>query len=319
MSNAGGTQRLHLGGVVPPIVTPLSTEGALDVASLERLVEFELDAGVSALFVLGTGGEGPYLDLPEREEVVARVVKQAAGRVPVVVGISDIGTARALHNLHLAAAGGADGLVCTAPFYGEVSDIEVEAHFEALAAAAGDLPLYAYDIPSKVGSKLSFASVVRMARRGLIAGIKDSSGDIDGFRRLRLELAGLEGFSLLTGSDSFADMAMLGLADGMIAGLANVDPAGYVRLYAAARQGRWEQARAEQDRLFRLRDIVLAGLPRVSSFSATIGSFKTALVQLGVIDSDALQRPLCPLNDAERERVRDVLLAGGLSPVADGK
>ena len=322
MISSDKADRRLLSGVVPPIVTPLDKVGSLDVSSLERLVEFELSAGVSALFVLGTGGEGPYLDLPEREAVVIRVVEQVAGRVPVLVGVSDIGTARALRNLRMAVAAGADGLVSTAPFYGEAGDPEVEKHFGLLASAAGDVPLYAYDIPSKVGARLSTDVVLKLARSGVIAGIKDSSGDFDAFRRLRLELGGMEGFSLLTGSDSFADMALLGLADGMIAGMANVDPAGFVRLYAAASSGRWEDARAEQDRLFLLRDIVLAGLPRLGSFSATIGSFKTALVQLGVISSDSLQPPLCQLNDCERRQVHDVLMARGLSlslgPGTDG-
>lgn len=309
-------QDVPLSGVIPPIVTPLNADLSVDHSSLERLVEFELDGGVSALFVLGTGGEGPYLDLSQREEVVNSVVKLVRGRVPVVVGISDIGTARALRNLELASAAGADGVVATAPFYGEVGDAEIELHFRVLARAAGPLPLYAYDIPSKVGVKIPVAVTLRLAADGVISGIKDSSGDMDEFRRLRQGLAGRDGFSLLTGSDSSADMALFEEADGMIAGMANVDPHGFTRLYELACGGHWAEARAEQDRLFSLRDIVLAGLPRVSSFSATIGSFKAALVHRGVIDCDALQLPLCPLDDSERLRVAQLLDRAGLGPVA---
>ncbi len=307
---------LLLSGVISPVVTPLCKDRSLDQASFERLVEFELEGGVSALFVLGTGGEGPYLDMSQREDVVASAVKLVRGRVPIVVGISDIGTARALRNLELSLAAGVDGLVSTPPFYGEVSEAEIDLHFRTLAQAAKGLPLYAYDIPSKVGVKIPVTTTLRLAHEGVIRGIKDSSGDMDEFRRLCLALAGLDGFSLLTGSDSSADMALFEQADGMIAGMANVDPHGFARMYRAALSKDWAAARTEQDRLFSLRDITRAGLPRVSSFSATIGSFKAALVHRGVIECDALQLPLCELDDREKSVVADLVERAGLGPVA---
>lgn len=307
---------LLLSGVITPIVTPLHKDRSVDQASLERLVEFEIDGGVSALFVLGTGGEGPYLDMSQREDVVASVVKLVRGRIPVVSGVSDIGTARALANLELSVAAGVDGVVSTAPFYGEVGGAEIELHFRTLAEAAGGLPLFAYDIPSKVGVKIPFTSILRLAQDGVIRGIKDSSGDMDEFRRLRQALGELDGFSLLTGSDSSADMALFEQADGMIAGMANVDPHGFARMYEAALDGDWAAVRAQQDRLFSLRDLAQVGVPRVSSFSATIGGFKAALVHRGVIECDALQLPLYELDDNERRLVASVLDRAGLGPVS---
>lgn len=267
------------------------------------------------MFVLGTGGEGPYLGMSQREEVVANTVKLVRGRVPVVVGISDIGTARALANLEVSVAAGVDGVVSTAPFYGEVGEAEIELHFRTLARAAKGLPVYAYDIPSKVGVKIPVRTTIRLADEGVIRGIKDSSGDMDEFRRLRQALAGLDGFSVLTGSDSNADIALFEQADGMIAGMANVDPDGFARMYRAVLDEDWAAARTEQDRLFSLRDITYAGLPRVSSFSATIGAFKAALVHRGVIECDALQLPLCELDDRERSLVAELVDQAGLGPV----
>ena len=306
---------IFLRGVVTPVVTPLKKDRSLDQASFERLIEFELAGGVSALFVLGTGGEGPYLDPSQREEVITSAVNFVRGRVPVVVGISDIGTARALRNLELALVAGVDGLVSTPPFYGEVGEAEIELHFRTLAEAAKGLPLYAYDIPSKVGVKIPLATTQRLAEEGVIRGIKDSSGDMDEFRRLCLALSGLEGFSVLTGSDSCADLALFENADGMIAGMANVDPHGFARMYQASLGGDWAAVRAEQDRLFALREITQAGLPRVSSFSSTIGSFKAALVHRRVIDCDALQLPLCELDDRERLMVANLVDSAALAPV----
>lgn len=298
-------------------MTPLRPDGSVDRASLERLVEFELAGGVAGVFALGTGGEGPYLDDVRRLEATQGAVEAVGGRAPVLVGVSDIGTSRAVHNARMAISAGADGLVCTAPFYGEVGAAEIEAHFRALAVVAGPVPLYAYDIPSKVGVKLPIDVIVRLGEEGVLKGVKDSSGDLDEFRRLRMATRAITGFSLITGSDSFADVALLEGATGMIAGLANVDPEGFVRLFDLAKDGNWKAAREEQDRLFALRDIVSVAVPRVSSFSATIGSFKAALVARGIIECDALQEPLRGLNATERAVVRAMVQEAGLSVVAE--
>ena len=298
---------LMLSGVIPPIVTPLDATGSVDVASLRSVIDFVLDAGVSAIFVCGTGGEGPYLSASKRQQVIEESVRYIDHRVPVLIGVSDIGTERAGETVRLACSAGADGAVSTAPFYGEVGDAEIERHFRLLAEMLAPLPLFAYDIPSKVHTKLSSALVARLAHAGVIAGIKDSSGDLDGFREVRLATADVPGFSLITGSDSFADAALSLGAAGMIAGLANVDPHGYVRLYDAARRGDHDAARAEQDRLFTLRRMCTVAASRVSSFSATIGAFKTAMRALGVIEHDALQPPLCGLNDDEAAEVVRIL------------
>ena len=79
--------RFH--GIVPPLVTPLLAADTLDVDGLERLVEYVVGGGVHGLFVLGTTGEGPSLSHSLQKELVDRVVRLVAGRVPVLVGISD--------------------------------------------------------------------------------------------------------------------------------------------------------------------------------------------------------------------------------------
>jgi 4-hydroxy-tetrahydrodipicolinate synthase len=101
----------------------------------------------------------------------------------------------------------------------------------------------------------------------------------------------------------------------MIAGMANVDPHGFVRLYEAVTVANWTGARAEQERLFSLRDIVSVGLPRIGPFSATIGAFKSALVYRGRITCDALPLPLLELNEDERAVVAKMLADYGLTRV----
>src|SRR5690606_19525335 len=117
---------------------------------------------------------------------------------------------------------------------------EIERHFRHLAAAAGDLPVYAYDIPSRVnGTRLPADLLLRLGQEGVLAGVKDSSGVETGMRRLVLgrEADGPGGFAVMTGSEVSVDSALALGVDGVVPGLGNVDPAGYVRLFEAATGG----------------------------------------------------------------------------------
>jgi 4-hydroxy-tetrahydrodipicolinate synthase len=304
-----------LHGVIPPITTPLTPDGEVDVASLERLVEFEISAGVHAIFALGTGGEGPYLTDQQRETVLETVTRAVAKRIPVLVGISDVGTRKTLHNAAISAQYPIDGFVSTPPFYGSVTWPEIETHFRALHSAHSDLPLYAYDIPGFVGVKLPAELTVQLAHDGVIAGIKDTSDEEDGFRYIIEETRDLPGFAVITGSDITGDAAIFQGAHGMIVGVANVDPHGFVKVYDAAVAGDWDTARTEQERLHKLRMIAKIAAKRISPFSATLGSFKAAQVYRRIIENDLLQSPLQNLDAAETAAVISVLQSQNLGPV----
>lgn len=158
------TSPLH--GVVPPVCTPLDPHGEVDTASLARLVEHLVDGGVHGLFALGSTSEVAYLTDEQRATALATVVGAADGRVPVLVGVIDTTTARVVEHARSAAGLGADALVATAPFYTRTHGKEIAQHFRRLRAAV-DLPLFAYDIPVAVHSKLSprwCASSPRTAR-----------------------------------------------------------------------------------------------------------------------------------------------------------
>jgi 4-hydroxy-tetrahydrodipicolinate synthase len=179
----------------------------------------------------------------------------------------------------------------------------------------GDTPLYAYDIPSRVGTKLPASLVISLGEQGVIAGVKDSSGQETSLRELVLSRreAGLEDFAIMTGSEVTVDSALAFGVDGVVPGLGNVDPAGYVRLFNAAVAGDAAAARAEQDRLFRLFDIIkVADRSRMGASSAALGAFKAGLHLLGVIDSPVTAYPCIPLNDTEIAAVRPLLDRAGL-------
>ena len=309
------TASARLTGVVPPLVTPLTPSYDVDTASLARLIQYQLAGGVNGVFVLGTSGEGTFLTDEQRQVVLETTVAEVAGQVPVLAGVIDTSTNRVAAHVSAALKAGVDALVATAPFYAATHRAEIERHFARLAALAGDTPLYAYDIPSRVGTKLPASVVMALGEQGVIAGVKDSSGQETSLRELVLSRREkhLDDFAIMTGSEVTVDSALAFGVDGVVPGLGNVDPAGYVRLFKAAVGGDAAAARAEQDRLFRLFDIInVADRKRMGASSAALGAFKAGLHLLGVIDCPVTAYPCIPLNDTEIAALRPLLDRAGL-------
>lgn len=300
----------RLTGVLPPVVTPLHQDRTLDVPSLHRVIDRLLSAGVDGLFVLGSTGEVAFATARRRREVLTAATERAGGLVPVLAGVIDTQTDRVLEHVEAAQQAGVDGVVVTAPFYAVTHPAQVRRHFEVVAAHA-DVPVYAYDIPVCVHTKLDSAMLVELGSAGVLAGVKDSSGDDVSFRRLALRNreAGSP-LTLLTGHEFVVDGAYLAGADGCVPGLANVDPAGYVALHRAATGGDWHTAQGIQDRLARLMEMCLA--PRgTSGWGAGVGAFKTALMLLGVIESNQVPEPFDALAGEDIEAVAAILRAVG--------
>ncbi len=299
-------------GIIPPLLTPRTGHGEIDRAGLAALVDHLVAGRVHGIFVLGSSGEVPYLTNAERDLVLETALEAAAGRVPVLGGISEQSTTRVLDEADRVLAIGGDAAVVTTPFYALSDAAEVERHLRAVAAHIS-VPVFAYDVPVRTHMKMPLDVLVRLAEEGVIAGVKDSSGDDVGFRRLLLATKHLDDFAVFTGHEVVTDGAMLGGAAGIVPGLGNVDPAGYVRIYDAAKAGDWRAAAAEQDRVAALFDITGAATPgRVSAGAAGLGGFKTALQLMGVIDSNRMAEPMEALNADEAERVREIVSTAGL-------
>jgi 4-hydroxy-tetrahydrodipicolinate synthase len=297
-------------------MTPFTADHEVDVPSLERLVDFLVDGGVDALFVLGSTSEVAFLTDRQRALVVDTVTARVAGRVPVLVGVIDMTTPRVVEHATVALKSGCDGIVATAPFYTRTHPAEIAWHFRMLHEQIG-LPVYAYDLPVSVHVKLDGAMMLDLAAEGVLAGVKDSSGDEGGLRRIVVARAdrgeSVAGFTVLTGSETTVDAALGMGADGVVPGLGNVDPAGYARLFRLARAGQWDAAREEQERLLRLMEIVHVGDPaRIGRGSSALGAFKAALALRGVIDSAVTSPPQLPLADSEIEQVRAIVTTAGL-------
>ncbi|MDX3666648.1 dihydrodipicolinate synthase family protein [Streptomyces europaeiscabiei] len=304
-----------LTGVIPPVCTPLTPDREVDVPSLTRLVDHLVAGGVDALFVLGSSSEAAYLTDPQRRRVVETVVGHVGGQLPVLAGVIDMTTPRVLDHVRAVTTAGAEAVVATAPFYTRTHPAEISRHYRLLAAGS-PVPVFAYDIPVAVHSKLPADVVLELAADGVIAGLKDSSGDLAAFRTVvtgaRTDAA-VTGFSALTGSELVVDAALALGAHGAVPGLANVDPAGYVRLDRLCRAGDRDRARAEQERLCALFGMTGVGAPtRMGAGSAALGAFKTALHLRGIIACPATAEPQVPLSQTETEQVGKYLAAAGL-------
>lgn len=298
-------------GVVPPVVTPDTPDHQLDVVSFERSINRLIEAGVDGLFFLGSSGEVVFATDDRRDQIVREAVRIVDHRVPVLVGIIDTETERVLEHGRRALALGADALVATAPFYALGGPADIEEHFRILHQEL-DAPLFAYDIPVCVHTKLSWKMLARLGAEGVLAGVKDSSGDDVSFRYLVQENEkNGHPLTLLTGHEIVVDGALLSGADGSVPGLANVEPEGYVRMWKAAQEGNWAEVKREQDRLNEISHIfdVTSG---VQGYGAGVGAFKCALNLMGIFDSDQMPRPVKPLDGQNREAIKQVLVANGL-------
>lgn len=307
-----------LHGIVPALITPLDDGGRVDEASVRSLVEFQVGAGVHGLLVLGSTGEGPLLPVDEKVRLVRATVAAVRGRLPVMVGIAHSSPAESATFARQAHAAGANALVTTPPFYFLSSQNELVSYFRELASRV-DLPLITYDVPSAVKTKLAAATVRTLAEDGLIIGIKDSSGDLAGFRDMLIATQHVAGFRALTGSEHYVDAAMLVGGHGGVLGLGSVMPSTYVAIYDAVVAGDWARAGVLQKQAIAGLQMIYAGTSGGSFTASAIGSFKVALREMGIIRTARLSNPLQELSPEEEARVRDVIRDVGIhAPISVG-
>lgn len=305
-----------LRGVVPPVCTPFTKDFDVDEASLRRLVNHLIDGGVHGLFVLGSTSEVAYLTDKNRAGVIRIAIDEAAGRVPVIAGAIDTTTLRVNEHVRAAVDAGVDGIVVTAPFYVRTHPAEIAYHFKLVKEACGDVPLYAYDIPVAVNQvKLDAGMLLNLAKEGVIAGVKDSSGNDASIRELVIgrNALGLTDFVVLTGSELTVDSALIAGADGVVPGIGNVDPAGYRAIYDYVQKGDFAAAKKEQERLFNMFWLINVGAAdRMGRGSSALGAFKASLKMLGVIEDARMAPPQIPLLDSEVAAIKPFLVQAGL-------
>jgi 4-hydroxy-tetrahydrodipicolinate synthase len=298
----------QLRGIIPPLVTPLHARDELDAAGLERLIEHILAGGVHGLFVLGTTGEAPSLSYRLRRELIERTCRQVAGRVPVLVGITDTAFVEAVSLSRFAAEAGAHALVLAPPYYFPNSQPELLEYVQHLAPEL-PLPLFLYNMPTHTKTIFEVETVRRAMQIANVIGIKDSSASMIYFHQLIGLLPERPEWSLLVGPEELlAESVLLG-GHGGVCGGANLCPRLYVDLYEAAAARQLDRAVALHAQVMR----ISSTLYRIGHHSsAFLKGVKCALRELGLCD-DFMAEPFHRFRDEERARVHTCLAALGIT------
>ena len=293
-------------GIIPPLVTPLLDRDTLDVAGLERLLEHMLDGGVHGIFALGTTGEAPSLGYRLRRELVERVCRQVAGRVPVMVGITDTAFVESVALAQHAATVGATTVVLSAPYYFPAGQPELQEYLSHLVPEL-PLPVMLYNMPRL--TKVTFALETLQVAMGYprVVGLKDSSGDMSYFHQARALIRQRPDWSLFIGPEELLAEAVLLGGDGGVCGGANLFPQLYVQLWQAAIGGDLSRTRALHERVQTLsRTVYSVGRHP----TAWLKGLKCALGVKGLC-SDFLAEPLHRFRSEDRARVAQALEALG--------
>jgi 4-hydroxy-tetrahydrodipicolinate synthase len=294
--STGTTISDRLTGSFTALITPFR-QGRVDEAALRGLVDHQLDHGTAGLVPCGTTGEAATMRDAEQDRVIATVVEQAAGRVPVIAGTGGNDTRHAIERTRRARALGADAALVVAPYYTKPTQDGLIAHFTAIAAAV-DLPVVLYNVPGRTGVNIAPETVARLATVPGIVGIKEASGVVDQASQIVRETP--SSFAVLSGDDSLTLPIVSVGGRGVISVVANLVPGAMARLVTASLAGDLTEARAWHHDLFDLcRAMFLDNNPI---------AVKTAAGLLGLC-SPELRLPLTPISEANLRRLEAALAA----------
>jgi 4-hydroxy-tetrahydrodipicolinate synthase len=266
---------------------------------VEYVVEHILSGGPKGLFILGTTGEGPSLSYRLRRELIDRVVGQVAGRVPVLVGITDTAFVESVALADHAAEAGAQAVVLAPPPYFPSRQHDLLRYVEQIVEAVA-LPVFLYNMPSHTKLVFEPETVRRLMDIPQIVGLKDSSADMGYFRRIQQLRVARPDFALLIGPEELLAEALLQNADGGVCGGANLCCRLYVDLYNAANLGDLDRLAELHARVIQISEAIYTVDPYGQG---VIKGLKCALSWLGIC-RDLCVEPLQRHGEAERELIR---------------
>jgi 4-hydroxy-tetrahydrodipicolinate synthase len=297
LSRQGKMEKLH--GIVVPMITPFKGEdmSEIDHATLRTLTNFLIENGVNALMINGTSGEFLLQTLDERKAAVRTVVNAAAGRVPVISGISESSTIKAIDLGLDAEDAGANAVLATGPIYYRTTDEGLFKHFSSILDKVR-LPLMIYNIPSWIGYNIPALLVKRLEERypGRIYGVKFTTNDLELFLEYLRVLKGIVPVTI--GSDALILSALQLGADGATVGVANVLPEETGRIYRLFVEKRYAEAIDAQNKI--------DGYVQTMGLGTFPAAVKEALRFLGM-DCGWPRSPLLPLEESQAKEVRESL------------
>ncbi len=285
-------------GSLPALVTPFNN-GQVDIDALKKLVNWHIEQGSNGLVPVGTTGESPTLTHAEHDAVVAAVVAEAAGRIPVIAGAGSNNTVETVRLVEAAKAAGADAALVVTPYYNKPTQAGLIAHFSA--AAAVGLPIIIYNIPGRSVVDMTPETMGELAKLDMIVGVKDATGDLSRVPTQRMTCG--TDFLQLSGEDATALGFNAHGGLGCISVTANIAPKLCAEFQASTLAGDYATALTQLDRLMPLHEAVFT--------EPGVAGAKYGMSLLGLCSED-VRSPLTALTDETKEKLRAAMVHAGL-------
>ncbi|MHB1022216.1 MAG: dihydrodipicolinate synthase family protein [Acidobacteriaceae bacterium] len=288
-----------LSGVIPPVGTPLTAEGAVDVPGLRRLTKYLLDAGCHGLFANGSMSGFAFLSDREQSRAIATVVETAEAKVPVMAGLGEMSTTRAVQRAREIASLGVTHITLLSPIFYIAQQEHLIRYFSDIAAAV-DLPIVLYDNPVLTKNPIHPETILELRQRvPNLVGVKESNQDCVNLQRLLDLTKGDESFSVLTGSEFLIVVGLQMGVDGCVGGVHNICPRVAVDLYEAFVQGDLAAAHHHQR--------MLTEIWQIFTYGNVWGGYEEALRYLGICERAAGEPYVTALTDGDKAAVRAIL------------
>jgi len=281
-------------GAWTALITPFKADGSLDEDALRRLVNFQIDNGITGIVPLGTTGESPTMSPQEDHRTIEIVVEETRGRVRVIAGTGSNCTREAVDYTQAAKVAGADACLVVAPYYNKPTPEGLKLHYKAIAEVG--LPVIVYNIKSRCGINIETDTLMEMAKDPMIVGVKEASGNIEQMK----EVIGRRpvDFTVLSGDDNMTFPLMQSGGDGIISVAANIIPSDVTELVRLAAIGAWKEAEKQNERLANLfRHMFIETNPIPLKYCA----YRMGLCEL------SYRLPMCPPTEKSKEAL-DIML-----------
>ena len=281
------------------LVTPMHPDGSINYEKIEELVDWHVDNGSDALIICGTTGEAPTLKMEEHLEAIRVAVSRSAGRLPIIAGTGSNDTHHCIQSCRSAKESGADGLLLVTPYYNKTSQRGLVAHYEAVAAAT-DLPLILYNVPSRTGLDIKPDTAAKLYREvDTVVGLKQANPDMaaTGY------LASISDIPIYSGNDDLTVPILSVGGIGVITVLGNVVPTVAHDICQLWLDGRTGESR----------DLFLQWMDLAQGLFTDVNPVpvKEAMNRMG-LDVGACRLPLYPMEDTAAEKLAKILLRHGL-------
>lgn len=283
-------------GTYTAIITPLTAEDRIDWEAFERLIEKQIEGGITGIVFVGTTGESPTLSHAEHNEILQRSVELVGGRCQVIHGTGSNNTKEAIEFAKVAAKAGADGQLVVNPYYNKPTQEGLYQHFKAVADAT-DLPIMLYNIQGRSAINLETETLLRLAEHPNIVAVKEASGDIAQMMEVIEQTD--DDFSCLSGDDAITLPFVSMGGDGVVSVISNVVPRAMSDMVNSLLMGNVELGRKQFYKLL--------PLMRFSFMESNPIPVKELLAELGYCEP-FMRLPLCRATPQTKEAVREMAL-----------